>query len=117
MNFKELSTYLEKLETTSSRLSITSILAELFGKLTSDEIREVCYLLTGGVAPSYEGIVFNIADKMMLRALAKAYSVELSDVLLAHKKLGDIGQVAFELANKQRAINNKQGVSEVYEVS
>jgi DNA ligase 1 len=114
MTFKEFSTYLERLDGTSSRLAITSLLAELFGKLTPDEIREVCYLLTNGVAPSYEGVVFNIADKMMHRALAKAYEVELTDVLAAHKNLGDIGQVAFTIAENAKGKYQETGIDEIF---
>lgn len=117
MTFRELATYLEKLEATSSRLSITAILAELFGKLTPDEIQKVTYLMTNGVAPSYEGIVFNIADKMMLRAIGKGYGVPIEEVNTVAKKLGDSGRVAFELAKKREQKTKNRGVEvqEVYE--
>ncbi len=115
MTFKELSEYLQTLDETSSRLAITAILAELFGKLTAEEIKQVCYLLTGGVAPSYEGVVFNVADKMMLRAIAKAYGVELVDVNAAHKKLGDIGQVAFTIAEKAKGTYKETHIADIFE--
>ncbi len=98
MLFKELSSYLERLEKTSSRIEITKILAELFKKTPPSEIDKVCYLVLGGLAPSYEGVILNIAEKMMFRVLAKAYNKDISGVIKTYKKKGDLGLVALSLA-------------------
>lgn len=98
MLFRELSYYLERLEKTSSRIEITKILAELFKKTPSNEIDKVCYLVLGGLAPSYEGLILNIAEKMMFRVLAKAYNRDISEVIKIYKEKGDLGSVAFSLA-------------------
>jgi hypothetical protein len=66
MQFRELATYLEKLEKTSSRNEITEILAGLFKKSEASEIDKTVYLLSGRLAPNYKGINFSIAEKMML---------------------------------------------------
>ncbi|MDO8340925.1 MAG: DNA ligase, partial [Candidatus Woesebacteria bacterium] len=76
MKFKELAIYLEKLEKTSSRLAITALLSDLFKNLSSDEIKNTVYLILGQLAPSYESIVFNMADKLIIKAIAKAYNQE-----------------------------------------
>lgn len=111
MLFKELSSYLERLEKTASRIEITKILAELFKKTPSDEIDKVCYLVLGGLAPSYEGVILNIAEKMMFRVLAKAYGKDVSSVIKIYKKKGDLGLVAFSLAKTN---GGKLSVSEVH---
>ena len=98
MLFKELSLYLERLEKTASRIEITKILAELFKKTPAEEIDKVCYLVLGGLAPSYEGLILNIAEKMMFRVLSKAYHKDISDVIKIYKEKGDLGHVAFSLA-------------------
>lgn len=98
MLFRELSSYLERLEKTASRIEITKILAELFQKTPPSEIDKVCYLVLGGLAPSYEGVILNIAEKMMFRVLAKAYNKDISDVIKTYKTKGDLGHVAFSLA-------------------
>lgn len=105
MLFSELSFYLSRLEQTSSRNEITVILADLFKKLDADEIKMTSYLLIGTVAPSYEGIVFNVADKMVERAVSQTYEVTLNTVLSLHKTLGDLGQVSYQLATKKDISN------------
>lgn len=111
MLFKELSSYLERLEKTASRIEITKILAELFKKTPSGEIDKVCYLVLGGLAPSYEGVILNIAEKMMFRVLARAYNKDISNVIEKYKKKGDLGLVAFSLA---KANGGKLGIFEVH---
>jgi DNA ligase-1 len=102
MLFKDLASYLEKLEKTSSRNEITVILAELFKKSDPSEIDKTVYLLSGRLAPNYKGINFAIAEKMMFRVLAKAYSTEAEKVRQEFKKKGDLGVVAEELAKGSR---------------
>lgn len=97
MKFSELSSYLEKLESTASRIEITKILSDLFKKSDSNEIDKIVYLTLGELAPSYRGIILNLAEKMMFRVLAHAYSKDESFVKNLFKKLGDIGKVANEL--------------------
>jgi len=103
MKFKDLAAYLEKLEKTTSRIEITRILAELFRRSDKSEIGETTYLLLGSLAPSYKEIVFNLAEKMMLRVIAKAYGVEVEEVKRLYRKEGDLGVVAFELAQNQKS--------------
>ena len=116
MTFKQLAVYLQKLEKTSSRIEITKILAELFKKSGDDEIDKIIYLLLGSLAPSYEGIVFNIAERMMLQVINKTYGVDLDKVNKLYKEKGDLGEVAFALAQNQKSKikNQKSNVSDVY---
>ena len=44
MKFSDLALFLEKLEATSSRIEITKILANLFGKANANEIDKIVYL-------------------------------------------------------------------------
>jgi len=101
MTFKELSKYLEKLEATSSRIDITKILAELFKKSDADEIKEIVYLILGQLAPKYESVVFNLADRMMIQVLARAYKKEIKEVQRLYREMGDIGSIAGKLSNNR----------------
>lgn len=94
MYFSELSQYFLKLEATSSRNTMTEILAELFKKSGSSEIRELCYLLQGRVEPLYEPIEFGMAEKFVIRAIGYAYDVDLQKVLTIFKRVGDLGKAA-----------------------
>ena len=67
MKFKDLSIFIEKIEATSSRLTITQHLSDLFKKLTSEEIEKTLYLLQGRVVPLFEKLEFNLAEKTVIK--------------------------------------------------
>jgi DNA ligase-1 len=100
MKFSELAIYFEKIEKNSSRLEITRILAELFKKLSADEIGKTVYLLQGRVGPAYEGIDFGMAEKMIVKAAVSALNIDKSYFEKEFKKTGDLGQ-AVENFKKQ----------------
>jgi DNA ligase-1 len=112
MKFSELATYLEKLEKTPARLEITSILTDLFKKTNTDEIQKTVYLTLGVLAPNYEGILLNLAEKMVIKSIALAYGVNPEEVTKLYKQKGDVGDVAQAL-NKSR--NTEINVLAVYE--
>ena len=112
MKFRELSEYLEKLEKTSSRLEITRILAELLKKSNSSEVGRIVYLSLGILAPNYEGVVLNLAERMMITVLAQAYDEDAQKIRSLYKKAGDIGNVTEKLAKGSKLEVN---VSEVYD--
>jgi DNA ligase-1 len=112
MQFKELAAYLEKLEKTSSRLEITRILGDLFKKTSPGEIDKVTYLSLGILAPNYEGVILNLAERMMIRVLAKAYGLPVKKVESEYKKSGDVGSAAQKLAGGR---GSNKSVSDVYE--
>ena len=107
MSFQEFSEFLYRLEKTASRNEITQILADLFKKADAGEIDKICYLVLGRVAPNYEGLEFQLAEKMVMRALSIAYRTGLDDVLKAYKKAGDLGNVTQELASTQDKVPAK----------
>ena len=94
MTFSDLSHYFKKLEETPSRNTMTEILAELFRKAGKDEISKICYLLLGRVVPLYEAIEFGVADKFIIRAIARASGATDDDVRRGFKKTGDLGSTA-----------------------
>lgn len=117
MTFKDLAAYLSALEKTSSRIEITKILADLFKKSGSFEVDKIVNLLLGRLAPSYESIVFNLAERMMLEVLAEAYSIDKEKVLGIYKKEGDLGSTASALSQLKRS-NVKEvsiSVNQVYD--
>lgn len=97
MRFSALSAYLDKLEQTSSRNDITEILSRLFKKSDKKEIGYIVNLLLGRLAPPHSSLVFNMADRMMLQALAVSYEGKLDEVKSKYKSLGDMGIVAVEI--------------------
>jgi DNA ligase-1 len=113
MRFSEFSLYLEKLEKTSSRIEITKILADLIKKAESFEIDKICYLVLGSLRPKYEGLVFNLAEKMVIEAIAIAYDTQKEDVVSLFKEKGDLGDVALFLSGK-KGIKGDLSVEKAY---
>lgn len=112
MKFIELSEYLQKLEVTSSRNDMILILSELFGKVPAEDMDKVMYLLQGRVAPLYVNLEFFMADKMILRAISRAYDITDEKITVEYKKIGDLGETAEKLSSKK---SSNITVSEVFE--
>jgi DNA ligase 1 len=93
MKFKEFVKFLEKLEGTASRLEMTDVLVELLKKLNENEVEAGVYLMMGGLAPRYQKIQFNLADKMVMRAVAKSVGEKIENVRREYKRVGDLGEV------------------------
>ena len=101
MRFATLATYFERLEETSSRLSLIDILSQLFKEIVSpEEIEKVCYLVQGRVAPFFEATEIGMADKTVASAIARAYDVDRDHVIKLYVKVGDMGLVVHQLTAK-----------------
>ena len=101
MQIQQLSSYFERIERTSLRNEITSLLSDLFSRASVKEIDKICYLTMGRLAPPYVGINFNIADKTMMKMIAFAYGVKEDEVKRAFSQKGDLGEVAEFYARKK----------------
>lgn len=98
MTFKKLAEYFEKMENTSSRLTLIDILASLFKEVKAEEIAKVSYLIQGRVAPFYEATEIGMAEKLVAASIARAYGKTKEEVLKEYGKVGDLGKVASRLA-------------------
>lgn len=117
MQFTAFANSLQALEGTTSRLSMTSLLAELFRQLTPTEVEKASYLLQGQLVPAYEGGEFQLSVKMVIRALARLHSTggditaveptnlfgekdqshAETEITRRYKQMGDLGTVAAEV--------------------
>jgi len=117
MKFSQLSLYFDQISQKSSRLEITRILAELFEKLSHEEIEKVVYLLQGKVRPSYEGIDFGMAEKMIVKAGLIALNIEKSCFEKEFKKVGDLGRAMEHFKNEIRSFEEREmEIGEVYDM-
>lgn len=123
MTFKKLAEYFEKLEGTSSRLSLIEILSELFKEVKLDEVAKVSYLLQGRVAPFYEPIEIGMAEKSVAASIGRAYCIDRESILKEYGKVGDLGIVAEKLSEQSSSRTRGSGspnrwgmtVSEIFE--
>jgi DNA ligase-1 len=113
MKFKRLAEYFEKIEKEASRLAMTRDLAELFKEVSEEEIDQVIYLALGNLRPKFEGVEFNLAEKMMVRVLGVAYGVEIEKARKAFKQTGDLGG-AIERLGVKESRGKGLSVAEVY---
>lgn len=100
MTFSSFANKLDSLKGVTSRLTITAEIATLLGQVKGKELSDVCYLLTGSLAPTYEGVVFQIADNMMIEAISNAFLKEKPIVQSDYKAKGDLGDVVYEYATR-----------------
>ncbi len=117
MRFAQLVHYFERLEATTKRLEMFDILSELFQQVEAEEIAPVVYMLQEQLAPPFRGIEIGMAEKLVLRAIAKATGADEARVAALYKKLGDPGLVVERLLeSEERApARGKLSVVAVYE--
>lgn len=112
MLFAELAQEFERIERENLRNKKTEILAEILKRAEIVEVDKLVYLAIGGLRPEFDRLEFNLAEKMILRAMGTT--------LEEYKKVGDLGEVAMIKSQKFRSSpdvsqRSELGVSEVYE--
>jgi DNA ligase-1 len=112
VTFAELSGYLDRLESTSSRNELVKTLAELYGKSSADEIQPLTYLIQGRLVPFFEPIEIGLGEKLVIAAIAQAFATPPDQVAKLFGRLGDLGQVAATLS--AHGSNAALPVSEVH---
>lgn len=119
MLYAKLAETYERLEATTKRLEMISILADLFKEAKPEELEKVIYLTQGKIHPDWMGEPeIGIAEKMALEAIARATGLERGEVDAMMAEEGDIGRVA-ERALTEKKIRSLLAklltVEEVYE--
>lgn len=115
MLFSRLAHYLSELEKTSSRNEITRILARVFKESAKEDIRKISYLLSGELLPAYRGQEINVAEKIMVQVLSRAYAKDPREVLRIYKMRGDMGDTALELSAGIKPRKTSLRVADVYD--
>lgn len=115
MKFSQLAIYIEKIEKTSSRLSITHLLSELFQKLSKDEFDKTIYLLQGRVTPLFEPVEFGMGEKNVIRGVVTALHLEKAFFEREYKKIGDLGMAVEHFKRQVTSFEEKNlSVVDVY---
>jgi len=108
----------EKIESTTKRLEMTDHLVEFLKKTPKDVIDKVAYLTQGKLYPDFVGIEIGIAEKLAIRAIAKATGTSESALETNMKKTGDLGTTAqayLEKRKQQTFFTQPLTVEKVYE--
>ena len=117
MQFPELAAAYVRIEATTKRLEMRSLLADLFRATGPDELGPLLYLSQGLLAPEYEGVELGMADSLARRAVATATGAPEEAIGRSLRASGDLGTTAEELltANPRPGTPQPLEVREVYE--
>lgn len=97
MQWSELTQKLGQIELVSLRNEKTRILSELLKQASAEEVGKLVYLVIGTLRPAYDRLEFNLAEKMIVRAIALALHNTGEWVTQQYKARGDLGELVEEL--------------------
>jgi DNA ligase-1 len=101
MTFADFAKHLSKIEATPKRLEITDLLVELIKQTNPEEVEKAVNLSLGQLVPLYKDIDFNMAEKMMIKAVAESNDINAATVLEEFKKSGDLGETVEDVKKRK----------------
>ncbi len=108
----------EKIEATTKRLEMTDLLVNLLKNTPKEIINKVVYLTQGKIYPDFVNLEIGVAEKLAIKALARASGRKGSEIQEDLKKIGDIGEATQKfIANKRQVTFFQQPltVQRIYE--
>ena len=118
MEFAIIAEMFEKMEGTTKRIELTSILVELLKKTPKKLIPNVIYLIQGIIRPNFEGVELGIAEKLAIRAISKSVGLPIKKIEDDYGEGGDLGITAsnmLKLKTQTTFTAEKITVERVYE--
>jgi DNA ligase-1 len=118
LNYAVIADAYERIEATTKRLEMTDLLVELLKNTPKDVIAKVVYLTQGKIYPDFVGLEIGVAEKLAIKALARATGRRESEIEEDLKKTGDIGETAQGFIAKKKQVTFFQKtltVQHVYE--
>ena len=91
----------EKIEATTKRLEMTDYLVNLLKNTPKAVIEKVIYLTQGKLYPDFIGIENGIAEKLAIRAVARATGHNEKEIEEDLKETGDLGETAQKFLKKR----------------
>ncbi len=102
MNYALIADSYQKIEATTKRLEMTDLLVDLLKKTPKDVISKVVYLTQGKLYPDFEGIEMGVAEKLAIKALARASGQSEQAIQRVLQETGDIGETSEKLLTKRK---------------
>ena len=118
MRYAEIAEAYEKIEATTKRLEMTDLLVDLLKNTPKEIIDKVVYLTQGKIYPDFVKLEIGVAEKLAIKALARASGRKESEIEEDLTKSGDIGLTAQKfIASKKQVTFFQQPltVQKVYE--
>ena len=118
MNYSEFVEVYEELSSTAKRLEKVSIIAKFLKMLAKEGRGEWIYLLNGRVVSDYDSRETGISRQLVIKAISHSFGAREDLVGERLNKIGDIGEVAEEFANKRKQTTlgkKKLSVEKIFE--
>src|SRR5260370_3066798 len=93
---------LDQMEATSSRNELVRILSEVYRACSVEELEPITYLIQGRLAPFFEPVEIGLGERLLITAIAGAYSVPKQDVTKLNRQTRDLGLTSPRLAPASR---------------
>jgi len=94
----------EKIEATTKRLEMTDLLVDLLRNTTKDMVDKVAYLTQGKIYPDFMGVEIGVAERLAVKALARASGAKESAIEDDLKKSGDVGESGRKFLGKKKQV-------------
>jgi len=91
----------EKIEGTTKRLEMTDYLVEFLKETPKEVIDKVAYLTQGKLYPDFVGIEIGVAEKLAVKAVARATGRSEKEIEDNMKKIGDLGETTQKFLEKK----------------
>lgn len=102
MEFRRLAEHFQRIEDETKRLGLVGLVVELLRDTPKNLVDKVLYLLQGRIAPDFAGVELGVAEKLTIRALARALGVKEDEIVTLQKKQGDLGLAAESVFARRR---------------
>src|SRR6266852_174893 len=86
------------MEATSSRNELVRILSDVYRACSVNELEPITYLIQGRLGPFFEPVEIGLGERLLINAIASAYSVPKEEVVKLNRQTGDLGVTAQRLA-------------------
>src|ERR1700687_795371 len=100
------------MEATNSRNELVRILSDVYCACSVDELEPITYLIQGRLAPFFEPVEIGLGERLLITAIAAAYSVPKEEVTRLNRQTGDLGVTAQRIATASP--NESPSVVEVH---
>lgn len=116
MNYLDVARAYQEIEGTGSRLEMTDYLMDLLRDTPRELLGKIVYLTQGKLYPDFLGVEIGIADKLAIKAVARATGFSEADVTKDFGRTGDLGETAQKLLSERKPTAGKPlQVEEVYD--
>jgi DNA ligase-1 len=118
LKYVEIAESYEKIEATTKRLEMTDLLVDLLKNTPKEIIDKVVYLTQGRLYPDFVNIEIGVAEKLAIKAIARASGRSENELEEDLKTSGDIGETTQKFMAKKRQVTFFQEsltVEKVYE--